>query len=328
MKVGGRQIDGVVQLTKQGFAFVFDRVTGKPVWPIEERPVPQSDVAGEHSWPTQPFPTRPAAIAPQGMSLEEAFDLTPELKSAAQAELRKYRLGPLYTPPSVQGTFQRPGVIGGANWGGAAFDPDTAILYVKTSNEPAVSRIVPADHSPNNPRASEVDADFIGAQGNAGFTPPPPLPTGEPAGLAGGGAGSAPVGRGGGRGMSLPLVRPPYGEVVAIALNTGEIAWRVPIGDTPSVRNHPALKGVALPDRLGAAGAWGILVTKSGLVIGGADTSLYALDTTTGRELARIDLQRRASATPLTYRARSGRQFLVIATGSGNTASLVALSVR
>src|SRR6185312_10155457 len=115
---------------------------------------------------------RPAAFSPQGMTLEDAFDLTPALKAAAQAELKKYRLGPLYTPPSVEGTFTVPGVIGGANWGGSAFDPATGMLFVKTSNSPAILRIVPADHSANNPRASEVDADFVGAQGNATFTPP------------------------------------------------------------------------------------------------------------------------------------------------------------
>jgi quinoprotein glucose dehydrogenase len=304
MTVGGRHIDGVVQLTKQGFAFVFDRVTGTPVWPIEERAVPASDVAGEHASPTQPFPTRPAAFSPQGMTLEDAFDLTPALKAAAQAELKKYRLGPLYTPPSVQGTFTRPGVIGGANWGGSAFDPETGWLYVKTSNSPAVLRIVPADRSSSNPRAAEVDADFIGAQGNATFTPP-----------------------GGGR--SLPLTKPPYGEVVAINLNTGDIAWHVPFGDTPSVRNHPALKGVTLPDRLGASGVQGVILTKSGLIIGGGgDTAMHALDKTTGREVWRLELPRRTSGTPMTYRTKAGHQFIVIATGSGTNAALVALAVK
>ena len=315
MTVAGRRIDGVVQLTKQGFAFVFDRVTGMPVWPIEERPVPASDVAGEHASPTQPFPTRPAAFAPQGMTLEDAFDLTPELKAAAQAELKKYRLGPLYTPPSVQGTFTRPGVIGGANWGGSAFDPETGWLYVKTSNAPAVLRIVPADHSASNPRAAEVDADFIGAQGNATFTPP--------AGDA------AAAGSFGGRGRSLPLTKPPYGEVVAINLNTGDIVWHVPFGDTPSVRNHPALKGVTLPDQLGASGVQGVILTRSGLVIGGGgDTAMHALDKTTGKELWHLELARRTSGTPMTYRTKAGHQFIVIATGSGTNAALVALAVK
>ena len=134
--VDGKKIDAVVQLTKEGFAFVFDRVTGKPVWPIEERPVPESDIAGEHASPTQPFPTKPPAYTPQGVTLDDAFDLTPELKAEAQTEMQKYRLGPLFTPPSLKGTLMRPGIIGGANWGGGAFDPDTGMVYIKTTNCP------------------------------------------------------------------------------------------------------------------------------------------------------------------------------------------------
>ena len=154
MKVDGRTIDAVVQLTKQGFAFVFDRVTGEPVWPIEERPVPASDVDGEHAWPTQPFPSRPAPISPQGMTLEDAFNLTPALEAAAREELKKYRLGPIYTPPSIQGSFQRPGVIGGANWGGSAFNAETGMLFVKTSHSPAIIRLVPGAQA--NPRPGET----------------------------------------------------------------------------------------------------------------------------------------------------------------------------
>src|SRR5262249_44539149 len=117
-----RSIDAVVQLTKQGYAYVFDRMTGKPVWPIEEKPVPASDVEGERAWPTQPIPTKPPAFTEQGVAADDAFDLTPELKAAALKELQKYRIGPLFTPPSARGTIQRPGLIGGANWGGGAFD--------------------------------------------------------------------------------------------------------------------------------------------------------------------------------------------------------------
>jgi quinoprotein glucose dehydrogenase len=313
INVAGRRIDAVVQLTKMGFAFVFDRVTGKPVWPIEERPVPASDVAGEQAWPTQPFPTRPAALAGQGVALDDAIDFTPELKAAAQAEMKKYRIGPLYTPPSVQGTLQRPGVIGGANWGGGAFDPETGMLYVKTSNLTAVVRIRPADHSASNSRAAEVDADFIGDPGgNADFTPP--MPAGASAGT--------------GRVPMLPIAKPPYGEMVAVNLNMGEIAWRVTFGDTPSVRSNPALRGVTLPAQLGASGVGGAIVTKSGLVFaGGSDTAIHALDKSTGRELWRADV-RRAASTPMTYRTASGRQFVVIATGSGRDASLVAFALK
>ncbi len=145
--VAGRRIDAVAQLTKMGWAFVFDRVSGDPVWPIEERPVPASDVPGEQAWKTQPVPTRPPAFAEQGMSLDDAFDLTPELKAAAQAEMKKFRLGPLYTPPAFQGTLMRPGLIGGANWGGGAFDVETGVLYVKTSNLPHVARLARPDRA-------------------------------------------------------------------------------------------------------------------------------------------------------------------------------------
>lgn len=308
--VGNRTIDAVVQLTKQGFAFVFDRVTGKPIWPIEERPVAGSDVPGEHAWPTQPYPTRPPAFAEQGVTLEDAFDLTPELKAAAQAELKKYRIGPLYTPPSSPGTVMRPGVIGGANWGGGAFDPETGILYVKTSNQPNIARVSAPDRSPSNPRASEVDADLVGdLSASAQFVPP-----------ATSGADRQPP---------LPLLKPPYGHVVAIDLNRGSIAWRVPFGDNAALRRHPALQGVALPEALGAAGAPGTIVTRGGLLfVGGADSALHAIDKTSGRTVWKFDLPRRTSGTPMTYRARSGRQFVVIATGGGRDAALVAFGER
>jgi quinoprotein glucose dehydrogenase len=215
--------------------------------------------------------------------------------------MKKFKLGPLYTPPSMQGTLQRPGVIGGANWGGAAFDPETQTLYVKTSNAPAVVRIHAFDRSPDNPRASEVDADFIGdVSGSTNF-----IPEG-----------------------SGPLVKPPYGELVAINLNTGDVKWRATFGDTPSIRSHPALAGVPIPARLGASGVGGVIVTRGGLVIGaGGDSALYAFDTSTGKELASLDLGRRASSTPMTYRTKSGRQFVVIAAGQGNNAALMAFAL-
>lgn len=223
----GKSIDAVVQLTKQGFAFVFNRVTGAPVWPIEERAVPTSDIPGEQAWPTQPFPTRPPAFTEQGVTLDDAFDATPELKAAAETAMKRYRLGPLYTPPSIEGTLMRPGVIGGANWGGGAFDPETGRLYVKTTNQVSVARIVRADRSPSNPRASEVDATLVGdLSTRADFVPPGP-------------AGSD----GEERSLSLPLLKPPYGHLVAIDLNAGAIAWRTPFGDDRScgrIRPSPA----------------------------------------------------------------------------------------
>ena len=154
----GRSVDAVVQLTKQGLVFVFDRVTGKPVWPIEERAGPPSDMPGEHAWPTQPFPAKPPSIAELGVTEDDAFDATPALHAGALAEIRKLRTGPLYTPPSVQGTLQRPGIIGGANWGGAAFDRASGRLFVKTSNQAHVARLAKPD-----PRPGELEADFARA---------------------------------------------------------------------------------------------------------------------------------------------------------------------
>lgn len=310
MTVAGRRVDAVAVPTKQGFLFVFDRVTGRPIWPIEERAVPASDVESEQAWPTQPFPTKPASYSPQGMTLDDAIDFTPELRAQAQAEMKKYRIGPLYTPPSVQGTLMSPGIIGGANWGGSAFDPDTGRLFIKTSNQPALVRIRPGQEA--NSRPGESDAQLAGSVGGASFVPRPPG-AGGPASFGGGG---------------LPLVKPPFGELVAIDLGRGEIAWRVPFGDTPSVRNHPALKGLALPGRLGVAGAPGVIVTKGGLVIGGGgDAALNIFDKASGKELARLELPRRATGTPMAYRARSGKQFVVMATGGGANAALVAWMV-
>jgi quinoprotein glucose dehydrogenase len=293
INVDGHKIDAVVQLTKQGFAFVFDRVTGKPVWPIEERPVPASDVPGEHSSPTQPFPTKPPAFTPQGVTLDDAFDLTPELKAEAQAEMKKYRLGPVFTPPSLQGTLGRPGIIGGANWGGGAFDPETGMLYVKSTNSPAVWRIVKAEHTP------EVDAEWTGdLRAQATFH---------------------------GR---LPLTKPPYGHVTAIDLNHGTIAWQEAFGDTPELRANPALKGVELPAALGVAGPQGGVVTKGGLFfVGGEDMSLHAIDKATGKDLWLGALPARSYGVPMTYRAKSGKQFVVIAAGQGASAVLVAFSL-
>jgi quinoprotein glucose dehydrogenase len=143
-------------------------------------------------------------------------------------------------------------------------------------------------------------------------------------GVVGGSASFRPAGGG-----PLPLFKPPYGEVVAVNLNTGEIAWRSPVGDSPAMRNHPALKGIALPDRLGVPGAPGAIVTNGGLVfIGGADTGLNAFDAKTGELVHRVDLGRRTSGTPMTYRSPSGRQVIVIATGAGRDATLVALALQ
>jgi quinoprotein glucose dehydrogenase len=297
--VDGRRIDAVVLLTKQGFAFVFDRVSGKPVWPIEERPVGRSDVPGEASWPTQPFPTRPPAFESQGVTLDDAFDLTPETKARAVAELKKYRLGPLYTPPSMQGTVVLPGVIGGANWGGGAFDPATGRLYVKTTRQPAIFKIEKFDIATQpKDRLDEVDVEYINRS--------------QPTAVDG-----------------IPILKPPYGHLVALDLNRGAIAWKVPFGDMPQLRAHAALKGVTLPDRLGSPGAPGVIVTKSGVIFGGGgDAALNAFDAASGRELWRHVLPRDATGTPMTYLDSNGSQVVVMATGRGEDTALVAFRLE
>ncbi|MBP7776169.1 MAG: pyrroloquinoline quinone-dependent dehydrogenase [Acidobacteria bacterium] len=295
--VNGRRIDAVVQLTKQGFAFVFDRVTGRPVWPIEERPVPQTDVPGEESSPTQPFPTRPAPFVEQGVSLDDAFDLTPELKAQATDELKKFRLGPVYTPPSLEGTFVRPGVWGGANWGGAAFDPDTSTLYFKTINQGQVVRITKRDPDAPTNRPGEVDADYT----NRGL----------PGWFLDG----------------LPLTKPPYARIVAMDLNAGTIRWQEPFGDYPAVRELLVKLGVTPPAKLGAQGPAGLLVTKGGLIfVGGGDRAFHALDKASGRELWSTPTLE-TTGTPMTFATPSGRQFVVVATGRGPEATLAAFSL-
>ena len=305
----GAKVDAVVVPTKQGWLFVFNRVTGKPLWPITEQPVPQSDVPGEASWPTQPVPAKPAPYARQGMTLDDVIDFTPAIKAAALAELNKYHFGPIYSPPSAQGTVAMPGAIGGSGWGGGAVDPTTGWIYVKATNNPdvwkldkrvATSDTVDAAWMADLRHASLGVAVKSGAEGTerAGVNP-------------------------------LPLNKPPYGTLTAIDLNTGDAKWQIPLGDSPEVRSHPALKGVALPAKLGVAGSPGALVTAGGLVfISGGGRVLYAIDSRTGATLWEHDFGQEAYSNPMTYRTRSGNQFIAIATGSGATSRLVVFAVE
>jgi quinoprotein glucose dehydrogenase len=297
--VDGKRIDAVAQVTKRGDTFVFDRVTGTPVWPIVERPVPtDSDVPGERPYPTQPFPTRPRPFVDQGVTLEDANNLTPEIRKLAQEQMQKFRIGPIFTPPSLRGTLQRPSQGGGANWGGAAFDSETGYLIVRANNAVGVNRV-----GKNNGSDPLVDVDYshvfaerVSAQ----------LPGG------------------------LPLVSPPYAVLAAIDLNRGAIVWTVPLGDNATVRNHPLLKGVALPDRLGSSGnSGGAMVTRSGLIfIGGGDGYFYAFETRTGKEVWRATIPYANTANPMTYRTKSGKQFIVMATGTSDQNALLAFAVE
>lgn len=325
IRVDGQAIDAVAQVSKQGFVYVFDRVTGRPVWPIEEKPVDTTtDVPAERPWPTQPFPTKPPPLGPQGISIEDANDLTPEIKRLAETQLKRFRLGPLFTPPSVRGTVQRPSQIGISNWGGAAFDPATGLLFVKAVDSYHVSSVCK-----NDGRDPFVDWDYgnyCGQHGLFSARGPQEGPLADPARED-----RAPdtVGYSGPDLGPIPLTKPPYAHLVAVNLNRGEIAWRVPFGEgSPAIRQHPLLKGVSLPARLGTPGNAGPIVTASGLVmIGGGDPYLYAFDKTTGREIARVPTTDRTSGNPMTYRTRSGRQFVVIATGAGPTGTIAAFAL-
>ncbi|MEQ9401352.1 MAG: pyrroloquinoline quinone-dependent dehydrogenase [Longimicrobiales bacterium] len=281
--VDGREIDAVAVAAKTGFVYAFDRVSGEPIWPIEDRPVPASDVPGERAAETQPFPTRPPPFSRQGFFEDDLVSLTPELNRRARELVRGLRFGPLYTPPSLEGTLALPGIIGGGNWGGAAVDPVTGFLYVKATEGPAVFKIAPAD-------TTRVVAEW-GLDRNA-------------------------------RGLTdvegIPIIDPPYGTVTAIDMNRGEIVWQEPVGDDARVRNHPLLAGVDLPERLGVTGAPGPIVTAGGVVFvaGGADV-LTAFDAATGERLWEGELPGRGYANPMTYATADGRQFVVIATGGG-----------
>jgi len=293
LDVDGRLVDVVAVSTKMGFLYVFNRETGEPIWPIEERPVPASDVDGEVAAATQPFPTAPPPFAPQGFTEDDLLDFTSELRAQALEFVRPYRMGPLYTPPSLEGTITNPGIIGGGNWGGAAVDAATGFLYVKATVSPALLALAPAD-------STRTEGEYGIDRTRRSLR----LPNG------------------------LPIQKPPYGTLTAYDLGAGEIAWQVPVGDTRSVRENPALAGVELPDRLGVTGAPGPVVTGGGLVfLTGGGEALYAFDKETGQELWSADLGQVGYANPMTYRTSDGKQFVVIATGRGGGTRLMAFAL-
>ncbi len=305
-RVDGRTQDVVVVPAKTGWLYVFDRATGKPVWPIVERPVPQSDVEGERTSATQPMPTWPAPFARQTLSEADLIDFTPELKAKALALFKQYRSGPVFSPPSVKGTIAMPGVIGGGGWGSTSYDPDTRTVFVKATEAPALFKVVTG--TPNDTIGYKTTIDLrqseisVQAESSTGSDHAPP--------------------------EALPIIKPPYGTLTAINLDDGKPRWRVVLGDTPGIRNHPLLKGKTLPP-LGVAGAPGGTVTRGGLIFitGGGDV-LYALDKTNGKVLWQHALPAgRGYANPVTYATRDGRQYVVIATGAGENCELVAFAL-
>jgi quinoprotein glucose dehydrogenase len=299
VNVGGRPVKAVVQLTKQAFAYAFDRATGEPLWPMEERPVATSDVPFEWTAPTQPFPTKPAAYDRQGVSEDDLVDFTPAIKAAALESVKDFRMGPMFTPPSLinapdgtRGTLVLPHYGGGANWEGGAADPETGMLYVGSQTSLTVFAV--------NPAGDRSDIRYLFVNGDA------PRP------------------------MGLPLVKPPYGRITAIDMNTGEHRWMAVNGDTPDdIKNNPALAGVTIPPT-GKASRATLLVTKTLLFAGegyGGAPILRAYDKATGAVVAEIPLPGAASSKPMTYML-GGKQYLVLAVGRDTPAELVAFALQ
>ena len=291
LTVDGKPVRAVVQLTKQAFAYVFDRTNGRPVFGWEERPVPQTDVPKEWTSPTQPFPTKPPAFDKQGITIDDLIDFTPELRAEAIEAVKAYKLGPIYTPGTLavnghKGTIVVPGLGGGANWPGGAADPETGFVYVGSTTTPGVIGL-----SPNtDPKTSGVDTDYTYVQG---------LPTIQ----------------------GLRLMKPPYGRITAYNMNRGEIAWQIPNGDTPpSVKNNPALKGLTIP-KTGSPSQAGIMVTKTLVFAGegaGGQAVFHAYDKATGEEIWQTPLPGPQVSLPMTY-VHDGRQFIVV--GARGTAT-------
>jgi quinoprotein glucose dehydrogenase len=280
--VNGTPIKALAQITKQGYVYTFDRVSGKPVWPIDEKPAPSSDVPGEKASPTQPIPSKPAPFEYQGSDPRDLADFTPEIRAMAEKAIQGFKTGPLFTPPSLAGTISRPGTTGGANWGGAAVDPATGMIYIPSRNAHAVLRLAPTDPKLN---------------GNLLYMQAPGRNAAMPEGL--------------------PLFKPPYSRITAIDMNTGNHAWMVPAGNGDRYRNNPRLKGLNLPPLGGDSTFSGPLLTKTLLVYaltaGGpaGGPRLVAYDKATGKELASIDLPGAAIGTPMTYLV-AGKQYIAI----------------
>ncbi len=306
--VDGRDIKALAQVSKQGFVYVFDRETGDPVWPIEERPVPQnSNMPGEVLSPTQPFPTKPAAFDYQGMTIDDLVDFTPEIRALALEAIDGWRLGPLFTPLDLpvegvtKGTVMRPPPGGTAGWSGAAVDPETGILYIPSYNQPAVVAFYAPDTAQGATVAYTHGADEASRleQIRAGtFRSGPLMPQG------------------------LPLVKPPYSRMSALDLNTGEYVWQVPTGNGDRFRNHPRLRDLNLPPLGGDGTRTGVVLTKTlviyNLSAGGTNGGprMVAYDKATGEELGSVDLPSGALGTPMTYMV-DGKQYVALGIGGG-----------
>jgi len=347
--VSGRAIKAIIQPTKQSWLYVFDRASGQPVWPIVERPVPKGDVPGEWYAPTQPFVTKPPAYDRQGVTIDDLIDFTPELRAQAVEFVKKYKIGPLFTPPVMSkaegpiGTLMLPSAGGGSNWAGGSYDPETHRLYIYSQTTPSSLGLVPAP--PNNDfglvagNAAAAAARAAGAgrgdasQGapagrgvapSAGGGPPAPGVVPSPATAA---AAAAEGALGGGLNVQgLPLIKPPYGRITAFDMDKGEIAWQVAHGETPdNIRNHPALKGLNIP-RTGQIGVIGTLVTRTLVIAGerqvtttsqGRGAMLRAYNKANGQEVGAVFMPSQQTGSPMTYML-NGKQYIVLAVGGGS----------
>jgi quinoprotein glucose dehydrogenase len=305
LTVDGNPVKAVVQLSKQAMAYAFDRTNGTPVFGWTEKPVPQTDVPREWTSPTQPFPNRPPPFDLHGISEDDLIDFTPELRAEAIKAIEGYRLGPIFTPPSLvtatnKGTIIVPGLGGGANWPGGAADPETGFVYVGSTTAPSGIGLNPNDRAARPPNAACCDTDYTMAS-------------------------SLPTVRG------LRLLKPPYGRITAYDMNKGEIAWQIPNGDTPpAVKNHEALRGLTIP-KTGSPSQAGLLVTRTLLFAGegpGGQAVFHAYDKATGDEIWQVALPGPQTSLPMTYMHR-GRQFIVVGVRGpqGSGAQLVAFAI-
>jgi quinoprotein glucose dehydrogenase len=335
INVNGKPIKAVALPSKQGFLYVFDRITGKPVWPIPEKKVEKGSAPGEWYAPTQPIPTKPAAYSRTGVSEKELIDFTPELHQKALEIVKNYKMGPIYTPPVLS---QRPGPLatlslgpanGGTNWPGGSFNPENHTAYLFACN----SCLMPMGLVPPPPGFSDlryvegragqkvVMVNASGADAGAdsapkpkpAAAPPPPADDGDDFGLTV---------------QGLPLIKPPYSTISAINLDKGEIVWQVPHGDTPnSVRNSPALKGLNIPRTGQTSYNIGTLVTKSLVIAGDPQLTvtpdhprgapLRAYDQATGKEVGNVLMPAPQSGSPMTYMV-NGKQYIIVAVSGGN----------
>ena len=343
MNMNGQVIKALAQPTKSAFLFVLNRETGEPIWPIEERPVPQSESPYEQTSPTQPFPTWPEPFDRQGMSRDDLNDLTPALRAEAEQVIEQYALGPLFTPPAVDrpggpiGTLMLPADVGGANWPGGSFDPETNRLYIHSHTAVFTLRNIPADLEPFN----------RGPDGEKANEPPP-----APPGL-GGGLGPRPGGLGPRPGFgpprgnflsgTIPLIKPPYDRITAYDMNTGDMLWQKTHGTTSdNIRNNPALAGVEGIDRLGSYGRIFIgTLTTGSLVIAGEGAThtnadgeeialLRAYDKATGEDIeGNVELPARQTGSPMTF-MHEGKQYIVLAVshaGANSGGELIAYTL-